>query len=933
MKNLIVLKIVIIYFVSLVLETSNFKVLRIKPKQTKQRMIIVQCCGQLSCTQPAKKEANTSRSRTTINLDNKESNADSKFSTATLHTTKVHVSATLNLDIIKGSTQSTLTTNLPSSSITTPIPYFCGDICSGNFTCLKSESKVVAMMSTKSSTADGKFIQSCGQKYFISSLKSTISEAKTACCAYNMRLLKLNSNEQMKCVAGINDEIKQTSVSYWTSGFVDTDCRCWCPDEKNYSMEVENLTWLQTSASNPAADKCITFAMNQDLAKSGLEFANCADQHPFICQSVEITCPSANLYLKNISLFERGKNLIGSSTNGFWENSADSTFLFGNTLMTWYEIWTHCAKFKMTPLSLPTENDLNFVKGLLKDWRYNYNYWTAGTRLDFPEAAPIWCPNREDLTNFDNNKFTGNGNATMIGEFDCVSFQIKKATKNTSNEYLATLNMMNCSRRQLFACKGPKTTNTCVKSVCPIHFLKNSSLFNNVSGNLERADLYGEWQAKCNKVFIFGSPITNRSTVDAKLTWEEARKKCESINFRLITFNSRADFDCLVNVSQKNLGPFWTSGAYFDCPESQKYSWCGATKGDVNLTEMVWGQQGPPEGKVNSCIAGVLDLDKGVQLQTLDCDANISYVCEAMDTKGKSLAEAKSEECKLIFNVSSYLASIFSNLNFSINIRCYIKCMGDSLELVNINGSFVDLQIIKYIEASMESEEQTGNSFDVFEVCKNPNTDLGVCESAAQTFKCAAEKAPDAMIKMVDDAAADMESAPPVGPLQNLCPYNLTNCIPDPVKISQVKSNTPPSGMHYFVTACGAKYILSSEWTDIAGAIQKCCEMGMVSASFISHQQFKCFIDADAALNIQKFGTEYSVGAFSAGNIPIFSWCPTKLKVDDSFKWIKSANYDSDVFQCANLQLGAGGVFEDYLMATPCHADQGRQLQYICMLQ
>jgi hypothetical protein len=56
----------------------------------------------------------------------------------------------------------------------------------------------------QSANADGVFRSACGKQYFISTLNTTKLEAETECCKYGLKLLAVESNEELACLADMN---------------------------------------------------------------------------------------------------------------------------------------------------------------------------------------------------------------------------------------------------------------------------------------------------------------------------------------------------------------------------------------------------------------------------------------------------------------------------------------------------------------------------------------------------------------------------------------------------------------------------------------------------------------------------------------------------------------------------------------------------------
>jgi hypothetical protein len=48
------------------------------------------------------------------------------------------------------------------------------------------------------------FRQACGKQYFISKISKTKYEAETECCKYGMKLLSIESPDEIACLAEMN---------------------------------------------------------------------------------------------------------------------------------------------------------------------------------------------------------------------------------------------------------------------------------------------------------------------------------------------------------------------------------------------------------------------------------------------------------------------------------------------------------------------------------------------------------------------------------------------------------------------------------------------------------------------------------------------------------------------------------------------------------
>ncbi|XP_065331591.1 uncharacterized protein LOC135934020 [Cloeon dipterum] len=912
-----------------------------------RRKTIIKCCGKKSCLSVRRKTHPRNITRETTVFSSKQSPFEVQKTTETSDDVEIELGMTDETTQIDPGAGVEITTNVQENlkqdvtadSATTPevskIPISkeatsttekplpdgipsCGqpllDSC-------QTQGKVLQMQLGTDST-EGRYLKSFGRKYFISNLKLNVTTAKRVCCAQKMQLLSITSASEHQYVASLNDVLKQSAMTYWTSGTVGKGGSFWCSSEQLVPIP-NNLNWLQKNASNPNSEFCLTFEMNVgDASKSGLKFADCNAEKLFICETTEPTCPTPAIS-KNTAMFDEDGNILTPQVHGIWENGANATFLFGFSLATWSETWKECSKFGMMPLSFSSKIELDFVFDLLGGWGSSINYWTAGTREDYATKGPVWCTDRAEI-----NKAVVHvqnaANESIMGKFDCIAFLVKKIATNVLITFDGSFDFRNCSIRQFLACKGPLTPKpSFFRQTCPRNIARNLSLFNLSTGFLNEPSSFGQWVSKCNKFFVIADPTTDQTNETVKITWDEARKRCNSIGFRLISFDSREKFDCLVNVSQNNLAPFWTSGAYLDCKSSTKYVWCGSNR-NLNMNDVVWDKNQPPQSATKTCISGVFNLQTGVSLQAVDCDSSLSFICEADNTEGHSLAYAKYEQCQILLQVSkAEVDSLFLGLSLSSKLKCYMRCLGESLSLIDSNGRIVDLAIINLIQSVVMSVEQVEKSFDILNICKNLSG-ADACESEARIFECGMQRAPDKIYAMVTYSVTDFQTAPLIGYPNDSCPYDVSTCTLNATAADNVANNKTVDGMLYFVEACGKKYQVSEESKNYADAARKCCEMGMTHAYFNSYDDFKCFLAADEALSKSRAGKQYSVSVYAGRSLPIFTWCPSKVPVEIGFKWGRQLN--ALVNKCAYIGCN-NTFFLEPLVPVACDTE----MQFICM--
>ncbi|XP_065344265.1 uncharacterized protein LOC135942195 [Cloeon dipterum] len=778
------------------------------------------------------------------------------------------------------------------------------------------------MLSGENST-DGAFYSRCSKKYFVSSTKKTRYEAAVACCKYNMRLLSIETDEEQMCLTSLNNDVlKESGTTFWTSGLTDPFCQSvWCPNVNNYSVDVDvAINRLETTATK-ITDKCNTYVLTAgDDTKSGLRFSDCNAPNNFICESFEPSCPQE--CVKDTSLFNSKGNLIDPLSYGNWINSCNFTFLFGTTLGNWQENWDQCCQLGMTPFLLDEPQEFQCFDTLLKGWQYNLNYWTSGSRVDSP-ANPKWCSLKK-FVNLSSIALEGQSNLSYVDR-DCVGLQISKTTNNVTSYFNSSLGMRNCTARQMFACRGPPTPKPCFRPFCPRSCPKNASLFEG-GGKLKYATSYGRWTSRCKKYFMFTDKNSNST-----LSWSEAKCKCEQIGMRLVSVQTLSQVDCLDNVTRGGMadlqGSFWTSGAYLDCDD--QFGWCAFDDQFFNASTVRWGSAQPPSDKANTCVRVALTASGSLSsLQAVNCDTRSDYICEMDDTNGDSLTKAKSEMCQKAFNVTDLeLGNVFMSTTFSASLKCYFKCMGDSLGLVK-NGVPNAANVLKMVEANSKNTDALQESFDIFDVCKNKKS--GGCEAIAQAFQCTAEKSPSVVSGMVEESVKDISSGAPVSCTNVDCNVNPT-CNINTADVTNLANGQNAAGDNYGsiygypLTACGKRYYVSTVFLDYAGAATKCCTLNMTLAFFYTIDQFNCFIQADNALQKTKAGKLFFLGGNNEGCVSFFGWCPSKRAIP-ALQFAASSNTTALTNRCLALTAN-NTMFSGKVTEVRCTTDT---YQFVC---
>lgn len=148
----------------------------------------------------------------------------------------------------------------------------------------------------------GQFRFACGRQYFISNASVPLLTAYEECCKYGLKLLSVESAEEVNCIAEMNAgsraqnpskfllhvrlnftaEVKVTN-KYWTSGTnVGYGCdfkHGWCTSRKFFASN--NLTW---TPSNHLTERCMELNLNGVLTRYNFNDLPCTFQRHFICE-------------------------------------------------------------------------------------------------------------------------------------------------------------------------------------------------------------------------------------------------------------------------------------------------------------------------------------------------------------------------------------------------------------------------------------------------------------------------------------------------------------------------------------------------------------------------------------------------------------------------------------------------------------------------
>ncbi|CAB3384607.1 Hypothetical predicted protein [Cloeon dipterum] len=236
-------------------------------------------------------------------------------------------------------------------------------------------------------------------------------------------------------------------------------------------------------------------------------------------------------------------------------------------------------------------------------------------------------------------------------------------------------------------------------------------------------------------------------------TWTTARTQCCRVGLTLASMESVGKANCFSKIVSKfapgTFGDFWLSGTDLDCDSN--FRWCSMDRA-FEETELRWKSGHPVKGL--DCV--YLEVrNESMLLATADCAEKKDFLCEvrkkatsqkAMQTECAEIWDITTEQIDLLLNASAFLAT-----TFSLNLKCFLKCVGVEVGLFDIGSGLNSIKMLRQIElVSQEEPTRLQQGFVAHDECSGKKLD-DECVTAFETFKCGQEKAPALLSKIVQN--------------------------------------------------------------------------------------------------------------------------------------------------------------------------------------
>ncbi|XP_065335259.1 macrophage mannose receptor 1-like [Cloeon dipterum] len=499
----------------------------------------------------------------------------------------------------------------------------------------------------------GNFRNGCNKTYFFSSESAKFEEAQSKCCSLGMRILSVESKDELNCISRVRKEKTDDYDFYWTSGRLSSDCSqsvAWCVTGR---VADKDPLWKKTGSTNQYGD-CVVLklygASTESNQLSGLDRMACDKRMSFICEPRAVkhalqdvarskqggcsqpVCPV--ITCKRGNYFDSIGRLNLPESLGSLQIIKGQMYAISKVKKTFKEAAEACCSIDMRLISIENKAKGNMLEDYLE---INEQYWTSGSDLGC-EGKFGWCSqggvefgdNIPWLYNEPNN---GDGNENCVN-IDIIAWDSVKFKLNDNN----------CDKKMKFICESkvmdinPRVTTLappvvptiahCTKGVCPVHDCNTKSDLEVSFDDMEFVNLtFGVPRKACGKTFYFSK---NRTT------FANAGRACEcSMKLKPISIETDADIKCFTDVVRqeyrKKNATLWTSGSDEMCPG--KYTWCNTDK--LMAPGAKWRIGEPSKSNwMQACIAIHIgnNMDELNGLADYKCTRKFRFVCELINT-------------------------------------------------------------------------------------------------------------------------------------------------------------------------------------------------------------------------------------------------------------------------------------------------------------
>ncbi|CAB3362686.1 Hypothetical predicted protein [Cloeon dipterum] len=494
--------------------------------------------------------------------------------------------------------------------------------------CQQEPAKVSESQLWKSS-ANGDFYSGCSKQYFISKAAKKRDDAMIECCKYGLKLLSIDSFDEIACIIDFNlAEAKETG-QFWTSGSnlgdLTQNTPGWCTTK---TFLPSTSVWFKGQPNNPSTERCISFQMSATAVGTdyGCHDNTCTNLYRFICEGdvpvCNVTCPRNCPSKLDKKLFNSKNQLMDSNSYGRWITGCGSTYLFSNTKkFGWTGSYDFCCSMGMSMVKIETQDEFKCLFDLNKNevsLKFNGDFWTSASQLDCAYKFE-WCDSGVRLHRNDTRWWPGAGGQpnNLGGAQACTFLHFQPGVLPTDGY----LNDWDCGALYDFICEMPAIANSTTVTCNDV--LPCSTDANYAQQLQTKTSRTGKFFEACSRTYFFSSNI---------LTYDAAFTECCKYGLQLVSFETLAEFQCVLDLNNANMkyaATFWTSGTNDGIGMENSWGWCPS--GKLLESGFSWKTGEPNNIYTENCLAlstavGDYSLSK---IASTNCKLANRYICEA----------------------------------------------------------------------------------------------------------------------------------------------------------------------------------------------------------------------------------------------------------------------------------------------------------------
>ncbi|XP_059469524.1 uncharacterized protein LOC132193130 [Neocloeon triangulifer] len=513
--------------------------------------------------------------------------------------------------------------SLLGTGTTTAAPLTCNASCQ-YMSCEKDPSLYTPdgrYLSVKNETGIVKAV--CGRSIIYGNELKSYQDAMRFCCQAQMKLLSFETFDKWSCFSS-----EMIGRKFWVSA---TTRNCprnyrWCLENQMSYVGVNDSFWrpgqpqdggilectqvnLTITAQNFLNDEsCISMAYaacegSPTLLSWYVTTTPAPTQDPNNCSPV---CPALVCERNPTNYTRDGKFINDTTMSGFFKETCGKLYFFSSYQASHFEAYKACCDLGLRLVSVEDQFmhqclvDLNNAQTKYTD----KVFWTSGSDKGCPFKFK-WCSTGSWFSNVTVNWLPGQPN-DAYGVQDCVQLTLSVGSWMNS-----AYNDDPCSFTYSFICEGDRalykdssfyqTTSTSTTTtaspatittpyspfncdtICPSFTCERDPfIFSSDGRYLNASRISGEVRETCGKLYYFSQ---------TQETYADAASTCCDMGMSLLSVESNAEHQCLVNTNTFNTRYvnkiFWTSGSQRGCPFN--FQWCTApVKMSFTSTSIAW---------------------------------------------------------------------------------------------------------------------------------------------------------------------------------------------------------------------------------------------------------------------------------------------------------------------------------------------------------